>query len=702
MDNYFLSKIALSMLAAAVIGFFTACWWSWGLFANWRRRAIEEHNLVVTELNGELQSKLDALNEANANLQEALASSEASEARSRAADARVRVIDSAHRAALDEKDREIAKLQNELESMRPELSGLAVVQQQLQNYEQQMEGFTTDKDRVLWSKQVREEELQQRLVESEALKKTLEEQLADHRQTLGTWENHVSSLMHEQTAKIGEAERLVNEMRESVAQESSRRSELESQVAALQASLTARNEDMSRLEADAALLSHVRQSMRERQTRIDGLELQLHQAIESRHKTEEQMAALREIMASTLDERARAREAEIARLNEELSATQAKLTERNEIIGKLEADAALLSHVRQSMRERQTRIDGLQLQLEQARKTFQKTEDELAALKAHVASSLDAQGKAREAEIDRLTAELAETRANLFDRNEVIGRLEADAALLSHVRQSMRERQTQIDGLKLQLYHARQATQNAVAAADTPAPSPTAVVDDSRLEELAMAVAEKDRQIQLLEENLMAAGTGRAPSSTREMEALLADLADRDERLAAWESRYEATVAEMQSEINKLQKQVHLLHSTASAAVADPRLPGEVLAAPSNTNDVQARLRLASLRGIQFLPKSAEIIEQSLPLLDEAIEILRNVHRGEIEIAGHTDSWGYETDNLTLSQRRADAVRDYLVKHGVSPDLLKATGYGGSRPIADNMDPDGRFANRRIEFIVRD
>ncbi len=71
-----------------------------------------------------------------------------------------------------------------------------------------------------------------------------------------------------------------------------------------------------------------------------------------------------------------------------------------------------------------------------------------------------------------------------------------------------------------------------------------------------------------------------------------------------------------------------------------------------------------------------------------------------IEIAGHTDSRGDAAINLKLSQRRADAVRKYLVQSGVNLDWVKAIGYGETQPIADNATEAGRKANRRIELRV--
>jgi len=72
-----------------------------------------------------------------------------------------------------------------------------------------------------------------------------------------------------------------------------------------------------------------------------------------------------------------------------------------------------------------------------------------------------------------------------------------------------------------------------------------------------------------------------------------------------------------------------------------------------------------------------------------------------VEIEGHTDSEGTPERNQRLSNRRADAVKDYLVKAGVSVSRLIAIGYGQSRNIATNDTAAGRAQNRRIEFVVK-
>jgi outer membrane protein OmpA-like peptidoglycan-associated protein len=71
-----------------------------------------------------------------------------------------------------------------------------------------------------------------------------------------------------------------------------------------------------------------------------------------------------------------------------------------------------------------------------------------------------------------------------------------------------------------------------------------------------------------------------------------------------------------------------------------------------------------------------------------------------LTIEGHTDSTGSADFNQTLSEKRADAVRDYLVNQGLDGGSLSAQGLGMDNPVADNSTPEGRQRNRRVEIIV--
>jgi outer membrane protein OmpA-like peptidoglycan-associated protein/uncharacterized protein YidB (DUF937 family) len=104
---------------------------------------------------------------------------------------------------------------------------------------------------------------------------------------------------------------------------------------------------------------------------------------------------------------------------------------------------------------------------------------------------------------------------------------------------------------------------------------------------------------------------------------------------------------------------------------------------------------------LNFATASAALPEASGAPLQTAADRIKGLPAGtRIEVGGHTDSTGSAAANLALSQRRADAVRDALVKDGVDASMLTTKGYGETKPIASNDTPDGRLQNRRTEFTV--
>lgn len=115
----------------------------------------------------------------------------------------------------------------------------------------------------------------------------------------------------------------------------------------------------------------------------------------------------------------------------------------------------------------------------------------------------------------------------------------------------------------------------------------------------------------------------------------------------------------------------------------------------------QLFLELLSKARIRFESAKATIDPDSIGLLDRMIETAMRCPAAEIEVAGHTDAEGGEDNNMSLSQRRAQAVVDYMVRAGVPADRLKAVGYGQTQPVASNDTDEGKAQNRRIEFVVR-
>ncbi|RMG96205.1 MAG: OmpA family protein [Deltaproteobacteria bacterium] len=106
------------------------------------------------------------------------------------------------------------------------------------------------------------------------------------------------------------------------------------------------------------------------------------------------------------------------------------------------------------------------------------------------------------------------------------------------------------------------------------------------------------------------------------------------------------------------------------------------------------------IEGIEFDFNEATIKPESKPVLDKAIEVLKEFPEIRVEIVGHTDNVGTREFNLELSRRRAEAVRDYLVRGGIDPSRLRVRGAGPDEPIAPNDTEEGRAKNRRTEFRI--
>jgi OOP family OmpA-OmpF porin len=105
------------------------------------------------------------------------------------------------------------------------------------------------------------------------------------------------------------------------------------------------------------------------------------------------------------------------------------------------------------------------------------------------------------------------------------------------------------------------------------------------------------------------------------------------------------------------------------------------------------------LEGVHFDNDMATLRADATAELDKTVAELKEWGDVKVEIAGHTDSNGTDEHNMTLSNHRAEAVRKYLVDHGIAADRLTVKGYGEANPVADNETEAGRAQNRRVELV---
>jgi len=128
--------------------------------------------------------------------------------------------------------------------------------------------------------------------------------------------------------------------------------------------------------------------------------------------------------------------------------------------------------------------------------------------------------------------------------------------------------------------------------------------------------------------------------------------------------------------------------------------PDEEYTEPFAVNVKFEIARSYKLDRVYFDFGKATLRPESFPELEELVDFMKNRETIRIEIAGHTDNVGKDTDNLKLSQQRAETIRNYVLKKGIQPARIIAKGYGATLPIADNSTEEGRQKNRRTEVKI--
>ncbi len=107
-----------------------------------------------------------------------------------------------------------------------------------------------------------------------------------------------------------------------------------------------------------------------------------------------------------------------------------------------------------------------------------------------------------------------------------------------------------------------------------------------------------------------------------------------------------------------------------------------------------------TLNNVNFDTGKSSIRSSSYKELNEVAELLKYKPEMKMRIEGHTDNVGDPESNMKLSKARAESVKNYLIKKGVSANRLSSEGFGSTRPVAHNDTADGRQKNRRTEVHV--
>lgn len=138
----------------------------------------------------------------------------------------------------------------------------------------------------------------------------------------------------------------------------------------------------------------------------------------------------------------------------------------------------------------------------------------------------------------------------------------------------------------------------------------------------------------------------------------------------------------------------------AEAPPPPPPPPPAPVSGKGDTSGMVVKKKFV-LRGVNFDTDKSTIRPDARIILEEAITTLKAEGEVTIAVEGHTDSQGSDQYNQGLSERRAKAVAEYLESHGIARSRMETTGFGESKPVADNDTADGRAQNRRVELRVK-
>ena len=142
------------------------------------------------------------------------------------------------------------------------------------------------------------------------------------------------------------------------------------------------------------------------------------------------------------------------------------------------------------------------------------------------------------------------------------------------------------------------------------------------------------------------------------------------------------------------------IQDAAEQAIGADRVVNNLEVSEDAFFDESLPIALGVADTVRFQTGNAEVQDEYEPLIELAVQVLQSHSETSLTLVGHTDNRGAEDLNLTLSVDRATAVAEEIYRRGVTEDRLAIEGRGESEPIASNDTPEGRSANRRVEFLI--
>lgn len=233
--------------------------------------------------------------------------------------------------------------------------------------------------------------------------------------------------------------------------------------------------------------------------------------------------------------------------------------------------------------------------------------------------------------------------------------------------------------------------------------------------EVAVIAAEKPQKDAAVQSHLAYLATNkvraaRALATARSAEDNLKDASTQRDQMRLTARTQEANQAHAQADSARKQTTAAQLETTQANERA-ASFEQQASSANARNSDLEHELAFLNARktdrgivftlgDVLFATGKSDLRSGAMANFDRLAETLKKQPDRHITIEGHTDSVGSESLNLALSQRRADAVKDYLVGRGIPTDNISTTGKGESSPLASNDNSSGRQKNRRVEVII--
>ena len=212
-----------------------------------------------------------------------------------------------------------------------------------------------------------------------------------------------------------------------------------------------------------------------------------------------------------------------------------------------------------------------------------------------------------------------------------------------------------------------------------------------------------DAQAELVRQAALKAAKDKTDADFRMQQAAIAqgkkDLYDAEKRAAGTQAELDKQAAlqaaKDKSDADILQGKQELKDSEKKTADALAEL-----ASLASLKEEERGLVVTLSGSVLFRSGESTLLPQAQVKLDQVAKALLAIRTRNLIVEGHTDSRGSEAYNHGLSQRRADAVRDYLVQKGYPADHIQSRGRGEGSPIANNSSAEGRANNRRVEIVI--